>query len=191
MFTGYLSDPHSVIVITEWSDILFHDIYETVIFISSINVRNGAFSTGLSYDGWDAYSPYTSPHALAAFNWTSVLVNEAQYNISVQNQVSWSAIYDKISGDYNDINGTINGIVGLVISYLSIIVGVAAADGWSPASGWADIASDILSVTGLTSAVIVLMLNGVVTAKSSVVVFGGITRTQVKPVTGKKEIRFI
>ena len=27
MFTGYLSDPHSVIVITEWSDILFHDVY--------------------------------------------------------------------------------------------------------------------------------------------------------------------
>ena len=25
--TGYLSDPHSVIVTTEWSDILFHDVY--------------------------------------------------------------------------------------------------------------------------------------------------------------------
>ncbi|MGC8563133.1 MAG: hypothetical protein ACP5NO_08105 [Thermoplasmata archaeon] len=147
--------------------------YEAMMFISSLNVHDGAFQMGHVYDGWSPSSPYTSPQAISQLGWTGALVNEAQYNITPQSQVSWSTVYDQVSGNYNNIDGTINGIIGLGISYLSMVVAAAAADGWAPGSGWADIASDILAETGLVSSVIGLVLGGAVTASSNVVVFGG------------------
>ncbi len=145
--------------------------YETVPYISSLTVQNGAFVMGTAYWGYNASNPYTSPKAEAELGIDNALASSYSTTLSVSQEVQWNEIYNTVTGNYNNIQGMINGLLGLGLSYISFVVAVEAIDGWAPGSGWGDIASTVLAISGLVSAALAVILNGVVSSSSTVFVF--------------------
>ncbi|MEM0163449.1 MAG: hypothetical protein QXV94_02845 [Thermoplasmata archaeon] len=154
--------------VKEWLNNFYAHIY-----VSSINIANGRYVLGHAYDAYDPNCPYDNPTAIKQLGFLNNMTNTLEGNITPGNEVTWGAIYSSTSGDYNNLQGTINGIVGIGLAVIGFVTTVMAADGWAPGSGWANIGLAVLAVTGLVSSELGLVLSGVVTAKSSTVVFTG------------------
>ncbi len=145
--------------------------YETVPYISSLTVSNGGFVMGRTFWGYNASNPYTSPAAQAQLGLSGSLASKYSTSLAVGSEVQWYEIYNTVTGNYNNIQGTVNDVVGLGIAYLSFMVAVATVSGWSPGSGWGLIGVMALAISGLTAAVLTFLLNGIVSTSSSVFVF--------------------
>ncbi|MEM0354295.1 MAG: hypothetical protein QXW79_01800 [Thermoplasmata archaeon] len=154
--------------VKEWLNNFYAHIY-----VSSINIANGRYVLGSAYDAYDPNCPYDNPTAIKQLGFLNNMTNTLEGNVTPGNEITWGAIYSSTSGDYNNLQGTINGIIGLGLAVIGLVTAVMIADGWTPASGWANIGLVVLAISGVVSSVLGLVLTGVVNAKSSAVVFGG------------------
>ncbi|MGC8516050.1 MAG: hypothetical protein ACP5OC_07965 [Thermoplasmata archaeon] len=141
--------------------------FETIIGINSLEISNGFIESGFIYDAYNPYSPYTSQQAISALKWDNALVSKYSRTIQPNGSVQWGSIFSSVTGNANNVEGTINGIVGLGLSVIGVITAVEAADGWSPGSGWGNIAATTLAVSGLVSSIIGLVVSGSVNVSSS------------------------
>ncbi|MEM3438111.1 MAG: hypothetical protein QW627_00300 [Thermoplasmata archaeon] len=154
--------------VKEWLNNFYAHIY-----VSSINIANGRYVLGSAYDAYDPNCPYDNPTAIKQLGFLNNMTNTLEGNVTPGNEITWGAIYSSTSGDYNNLQGTINGIIGIGLGVIGLVTAVMKADGWSPASGWAEIGLKVLDITGLVSSVLGLVLSGVVRSKSSTIAFGG------------------
>ncbi len=164
--------------------------YMTIPGISSLDAHNGALIDGYTYDAYNASSPYTSPQALSTLKWTQSFIHRYYTNLSVGAEIQWASIYSSVTGNYNNIQGEINGLIGLGLSLIGLITAVAATDGWSPGSGWANIPLDILAITGFVSSVVALLLCGTVSASGSSTMFSGAFQNTGNPYTSGNTMEF-
>lgn len=147
--------------------------YETIMAISAIDASNGIFESGVVHDAYDPYSPYTSPQAISALKWDQALISKYKADVPSNGSVQWGSIYSSVSGNYNNIQGGINGVIGMGLAVIGVITAYEAATGWSPASGWGDVALTILAVTGLVSSIVALFASGVIDVGSSTSIMTG------------------
>lgn len=152
-------------------------IYETIPLIDIVNTQssngNTLFQLGYVYDGYDAYSPYTSPQAISTLNWPANLIKKFYTNLSAGSEVQWSTVYSSITGSDNNLGADIFGILSIGLSFLGVITAAAVATGWIPGDGWAAIAADDANTLGMYASVASLLSNGIMNAKSSTVIFSG------------------
>ena len=147
--------------------------FETIIGINSLEISNGFIESGFIHDAYNPYSPYTSQQAISSLKWDNALVSKYSTTIQPNASVQWGSIFSSVTGNANNVEGTINGIVGLGLSVIGVITAVEAADGWSPGSGWGNIAATTLAVSGLVSSIIGLVVSGSVNVSSSTGVMTG------------------
>ena len=147
--------------------------FETIIGINSLEISNGIIESGFTHDAYNPYSPYTSQQAISSLKWDNALVSKYSTTIQPNASVQWGNILSSMTGNANNVEGTINGIVDLGLSVIGVITAVEAADGWSPGSGWEKIAATTLAVSGLVSSIIGLVVSGSVNVSSSTGVMAG------------------
>ncbi len=151
--------------------------YETIPLINLINTqKSGSFTVfqlGYVYDGYDAYSPYTSPQAISTLNWPANIVKKYYTSLSAGSEVQWSTVCSSITGSDNNLGSEIFGILGIGLAFLSVIVAAAIALDWIPGDGWLGIAATVASVLGMVASTAAILTNAVMNAKSSTVIFSG------------------
>ena len=151
--------------------------YETIPLIDIVNTQNSSgnivFQLGYVYDGYDPYSPYTSPQAISTLNWPASIVKKYYSNLSAGSEVQWSTVYSSITGNDNNLGSEIFGVLGVGLGLLSIITVAAIASGWIPGDGWAVIAADVAAELGMAASIASLLTNGIINAKSSTVIYSG------------------
>jgi len=151
--------------------------YETIPLINIVNTQiskgNIQFQLGYAYDGYDAYSPYTSPQAISTLNWPINMVKKYYTNLSAGSEVQWSTVYSSITGSDNNLGAEIFGILSVGLSFLEIITAAAIATGWIPGDGWAAVAADDANTLGMYASISSLLSNGIISANSSAVIFSG------------------
>ncbi len=160
--------------------------YYAHIYVSSINIVKGQYDLGFAYDAYDASSPYDNPTAIKQLGFLNNMTNTYEGNITPGNEVQWGSIYSSTSGNYNNLQGTINAVFGLGLAIIGILTIIEIALGWSPFGSWLSVAETVFAITGLASSIVGLILNGVVTAKSSTVVFVGYAQNGGEPTNSLK-----
>ena len=150
----------------------YYNDYYTTVEVDSINVQNGRFVSGFQYDGYNGSSPYSNLSAqktLGFFNYSTPL---QEGPLLPSQELQWSEIMDNLGTSYQNLDGTINGLIDLGLAYIGAIVAIGVAADWWPSGGWADTAAAVLAIAGFSTAALSFFLGGVVTAKSGVVVYG-------------------
>ena len=151
--------------------------YETIPLIDIVNTQNSSgnvvFQLGYVYDGYDPYSPYTSPQAISTLNWPANIVKKYYTNLSAGSEVQWSTVYSSITGSDNNLGSQIFGVLGIGLGLISIITVIAIAADWIPGAGWAPIAADVAAALGMAASIASLLTNAIMNAKSSTVIYSG------------------
>jgi len=121
------------------------------------------------------------PHNLVKYLISSNYVKSGIINISNNQSVEWGEIVDSNSTSLSNIWPEINSVIGLALSTIGVI---AAADGWSTGSGWADLASDVLAISGMASSIYGFVEGLVTNVNNNVFLFGGSVTLQNLPSLG-------
>ena len=119
--------------------------------ITSLNVNgNGYYDMGhMKITSGTTWS-LMEPHNLAKYLFSSSYITAENYTLSNGGTADWSTIEDSMTSASSNLWPEINSLFGLALSVVGVI---AAADGWAPGSGWADLASDVATYAGVASSV--------------------------------------
>ncbi len=124
---------------------------QSITEFASLNIVNtNQFQMGYMNLTWGSTWSLLEPENLVKHLFTSINYKTAYYNMTNGEAVQWCTIEDSISSSATNIWPYIYSIIGLGLSEIAII---ALADGWNPGSGWTDLANDVLTSTGVPSAI--------------------------------------
>jgi len=137
---------------------------QSITGISSLNITSGYIEIGHMALARGSTWSLMEPHNLVKYLISSNYVKSGIYNISNNQSVEWG-----------------NSVIGIALSSIGII---AAADGWSPGSGWADLASDVLAISGMASSIYGFVEGMVTNVNDNAFLFGGSVTLQNLPSLG-------
>ncbi len=139
--------------------------------ITSLNVNsNNNFHMGYMNITSGTTWSLMEPHNLIKYLFSSSYISAKNYSMSNGGSADWSTIEDNMTSSSSTLWPEINSLFGLALSVMGVI---AAATGWSPGSGWADFASDVVEYAGVASSVYGLLNSQVTAVNDSVWLFGG------------------
>ncbi len=139
--------------------------------ISSLNVNgNGNYDMGFMGITSETTWSLMEPHNLVKYLFSSSYISAKNYTMSNGANADWSTIEDSMTSASSNLWPEINSLFGIALSVVGVI---AAADGWSPGSGWADLASTVATYAGVASSVYGLLNTQVTAVSDSVYLFAG------------------
>jgi hypothetical protein len=139
--------------------------------ISSLNVQsNNQFKMGSMNLTQGSTWSLMEPHNLQRYLISSSYIGTSNYSMYNGENSSWSSIEDTMTSSASNVWPYINSLFGMALSFIGVI---AAADGWSPVSGWANLASDVLAIAGLESSLYGVLTSQVTSANNSEFLFAG------------------
>ncbi len=161
------------------------DNIQSVTEFASLNIVNtNLFQMGFMGLSWGSSWSLMEPENLVKYLLTSSpsgYIKTAYYNISNEGTAQWGALEDNISSSSINIWPFISSVLGVGFSVIGVI---AAADGWVPGSGWANMAADVLAFTGLASSIYGYVEGMVTGVSNNVFLFGGSITLQNLPSLG-------
>jgi len=163
------------------------DNNQTITEISSLDVNSG----GLFEMGYMGLTPGSTwslmePENLAKYLISSSYLGHGTYNMTNNQSAEWASIEDTVSSTATNLWPEINSAFGLALSVIGVI---AAASGWTPGSGWLDLATDVVAYAGLESSVYGLMMGQVTGVQNSFYLFIG-SATLENPVGSPNNLEF-
>ena len=139
--------------------------------ISSLNVQSdNQFKMGSMNLTQGSMWSLMEPHNLQRYLISSSYISASNYSMNNGENLSWSSIEDTMTSSASNVWPYINSLFGMALSFIGVI---AAADGWSPGSGWANLASDVLAIAGLESSLYGVLTSQVTSANNSEFLFAG------------------
>lgn len=159
---------------------------QSITGISSLNITSGYIEMGNMALARGSTWSLMEPHNLVKYLISSNYVKSEIYNISDNQSVEWGSIVDSISTSSSNTSSSniwpgINSVISIGLSAIGII---AAADGWSPGSGWADLASDVLAISGMAPSIYGFVEGIVTNVNDNAFLFGESVTLQNLPILG-------
>jgi len=149
--------------------------------ISSLNITSNYIEMGHMALSRGSTWSLMEPHNLVRYLISSSYIKSGNYSISNNQSVQWGNIVDSLSSSSSNIWPEINSAFGVALSAIGVI---AAVEGWSPGSGWAVLASDVLAFSGLASSIYGFVEGMITNVNDNVFLFGGSVTLQNLPSLG-------